>query len=598
MIHFILNSKYYLLLLILCIGILFTSCNTKSGDNKVVTHTEPEDPTDETIHNWNDIDPGLNGTVVSIDIKHPRSVKPEFEMKNDISLTGWKGERLSAQVLLWNKAVTEGVEYTFSDFNSDKGTLQSDIAKARFVRYTMSEEENFICRIREKENEFGLVLMPDLLDSLYIFDMAAKHVRPIWITIDIPSSASSGIYEGIFTIKSCSGDILEFPISLNVQNRTLPPASEWTYHLDLWQHPSAVARYSGLELWSDAHFEKMKPIMQMLANAGQKVITANINKDPWNNQCYDAYENMIIWTKNEDNSWTYDYSAFDKWVSFMIDLGINKMINCYSMLPWNNEIEYYDASLDSIITVVADPETEKFTELWKPFLTDFTIHLKEKGWLEITNIAMDERSPEAMSEAVALLEKVAPKLGISLADNHKSYHNYPMIKDITVKVNAKVDEKDIVFRRQHELITTYYVCCSDPFPNMFTFSPSAESCYAAWYSYAAGYDGMLRWAYNSWPDNPLIDSRFMKFPSGDTYFVYPDGRSSIRFERLIEGIQDVEKIKILKSDFLSINNEKAMANLKEINNTIEKFNVIGKPNKPIEQMLIEGKSIINKLSEE
>ena len=592
-----LHSRHYIFLYLLCIGIIAVSCNATNNSGRIITHTEMDDPTEDTLSNWSGVEAGLKGSVVSIDLKHPRSIAPVLEQKNDITLTGWKGETLSAQVLLWNSVATDNVEYTFSDFQSGESTLQSNIAQARFVRYIMSEEENFVCRMREEENEFGLVLMPDLLDSLNRFDMEANQVRPVWITFNIPSSASAGIYEGALSINSKNGDLLEFPISLNVQNKVLPPAYEWTYHLDLWQHPSAVARYSGLDFWSDDHFEKMKPLMQMLADAGQKVITTNLNKDPWHNQCYDAYESMIIWTKNEDNTWSYDYTVFDKWVSFMIDLGIDKMINCYSLLPWNNELEYFDAATDSIITVVADPGTVVFKELWAPFLTDFTKHLTEKGWLEITNIAMDERSPEMMSEAVKLLEEYAPNLGISLADNHKSYQNYPMIKDITVKVNAKVNEKDIEFRRKNNLITTYYVCCSDPFPNMFTFSPSAESCYSAWYSYAAGYDGMLRWAYNSWPEDPVVDSRFRKFPSGDTYFVYPDGRSSIRFERLIEGIQDIEKIKILKAEFQNNNSAESLAKLEELNSEVQKFNVIGKPTTTVEQMLKEAKEVINKLSE-
>lgn len=46
----------------------------------------------------------------------------------------------------------------------------------------------------------------------------------------------------------------------------------------------------------------------------------------------------------------------------------------------------------------------------------------------------------------------------------------------------------------------------------------------------------------------MTDSRFGLWPGGDTYFVYPRGRSSIRFERLREGIQDYEKFKILRND--------------------------------------------------
>ena len=68
-----------------------------------------------------------------------------------------------------------------------------------------------------------------------------------------------------------------------------------------------------------------------------------------------------------------------------------------------------------------------------------------------------------------------------------------------------------------------------------------------WYAMAAGYNGALRWAFNSWVKNPLVDSRFRTWPAGDTYIAYPQARSSIRYERLLEGIQDYEKVSIVKS---------------------------------------------------
>ena len=77
-----------------------------------------------------------------------------------------------------------------------------------------------------------------------------------------------------------------------------------------------------------------------------------------------------------------------------------------------------------------------------------------------------------------------------------------------------------------------YVCCSSAFPNTFTFSEPWEAVYMAWFAAACGYDGMLRWSYNSWPADPVRDSRFTAWPAGDTYLVYPDAHSSIRFERL------------------------------------------------------------------
>ena len=58
---------------------------------------------------------------------------------------------------------------------------------------------------------------------------------------------------------------------------------------------------------------------------------------------------------------------------------------------------------------------------------------------------------------------------------------------------------------------------------------------------------MLRWAYNSWAEDPQYDSRFGNWMAGDTYLVYPYNRSSIRFERLIDGIEVSEKIRTLRA---------------------------------------------------
>ena len=58
---------------------------------------------------------------------------------------------------------------------------------------------------------------------------------------------------------------------------------------------------------------------------------------------------------------------------------------------------------------------------------------------------------------------------------------------------------------------------------------------------------MLRWAYNSWPADPACDSRYGNWTSGDTFLVYPYARSSVRFERLIDGIEIAEKVRTLRA---------------------------------------------------
>jgi hypothetical protein len=219
----------------------------------------------------------------------------------------------------------------------------------------------------------------------------------------------------------------------------------------------------------------------------------------------------------------------------------------------------------------------------------FSEHLSKKGWLEITNIAMDERSPADMKAALDLLQKVTPHFGVAIADNHKSYKQYPYLKDICLAFGETFEEADLAYRKEHGLISTYYVCCADRFPNVFTFSDPSEAAYIAWYAVAAGFDGFLRWAYNSWVEDPVIDSRFRTWPAGDTYITYPSARSSIRFERLREGIQDAEKIRILRQTLPS---DKQL----ELKQAVEKFNIHTIPLTPANQMLSEAKEVLERLS--
>lgn len=574
---------------------LFLLCKNAAAQQNCHNFNESDDPAFD-ISLWEFVPPGLNAAFGSIDKKYSKSIPPQNDksLSADCRLTAWKGEKLSAQLVLWSDNAIPEINFRWNDFVSSSATLPSGIAEARFVRYVMTDVFEPGCGHRKPE-DFPASLVPDMLDNLTCMDLDANTVRPVWLSIKIPEDAKPGIYKTSISIYSDQRKLRSFDIQLSVQDRVLPSPAEWAYHLDLWQHPSAIARIENIPVWSEAHFERIKPVMKLLADAGQKVITTTLNKDPWNQQTYDLYEDMIVWTKKRDGSWSYDYAIFDKWVRFMLDLGIKKMINCYSMIPWNNELHYTDEASGEIISVKADPGTKEFEEMWTPFLSDFKRHLKEKGWLEITNIAMDERSPEVMDITIGLIKRIAPELGIAFADNHKSYKRYPYIKDISVGAEAKVDEEDILYRKEHGLITTYYVCCSHKFPNMFTCSDPADATYSAWYALAAGYDGMLRWAYNSWVENPLTDSRFRTWPAGDTYMVYPDARSSIRFERLIEGIQDVEKIRILREELAAENSTESKEKLFLLDKEIRNFNTLS-PEKDPGILLQEAKNRIHSLS--
>ena len=549
---------------IACACLLFCGNNQGFSQGRYAvgtTFTEMADPSRDTLSDWSNVKPGVHASFVSIDKRFPKSLNPNIAIQSNNRVDAWKGEQVSAQVLLWTSAAASDVVVSTGELKSATGkSISAEAVQARFVRYVMTDEFAEGCGYRKPE-DFKAALSADMLDDLKSYNLEAKRVRPVWITVKVPAGAAAGQYKTVIAVKQKGKVIQNLDLTVNVQDQVLPPASQWSFHLDQWQHPSSVARVNNVKMWSDEHFEALKPTMKQLAAAGQKVITATLNKDAWNVQTYDPYADMITWKKAKDGSWSYNYAIFDKWVQFMMDLGINKQINCYSLLPWNNEVHYFDEAKNELVNVVAKPGTPVFEELWTPFLKDFSKHVSAKGWLKITNIAMDERAQEQMDPAVELLERVVPEFGIAFADNHKSYKRYQKSTDISVAVGDPFDQNDLIERRKKGYITTFYVCCSDEFPNQFTFSDPAESTYMGWYALAAGFDGALRWAFNSWVANPLQDSRFRTWPAGDTYIVYPQGRSSIRYERMLEGIQDFTKVNILKEKLEKSNDQTNLAKL-------------------------------------
>jgi hypothetical protein len=538
----------------------------KEEIREVATFMESHDPNADTA-TW--VSKGFKVSFGSAYVRYAKYKEPEIKVSKKHKLHAWKGERVSAQIVVWTSAPMHLLECEVQDLKCGNNVIPAEAVGARFVRYTLTDEFGNGCGSHKK---YAPSLVGDMLDNIDCIDMDARSVRPVWITVNVPDSVNAGTYRGNIKIsaRDAKGRKTEtLKLEVDVCSKTLPPASKWSYHLDLWQHPSAVARAERVRLWSDEHFDAMRPLMKMLAGAGQKVITATLNKDPWNHQCYDAYEDMIVWTKNENGSWSYDYTIFDRWISFMMDIGIKRMINCYSMAPWNNELHYIDEKSGSMITVRADPGTKAFAEMWTPFLKDFVQHLSKNKWLGITNIAMDERPPAVMDEILGLLQKEAPELGVALADNHQSYKKYSYIRDLCVDLNSVPEPADLAYRKENGLNTTYYVCCAHKFPNMFTFSDPAEAVYAGWYAKAKGFDGFLRWAYNSWVENPLTDSRFRTWPAGDAFIVYPEARSSIRFECLMEGIQDFEKLSIIMEE----RNGKPLPELNGFNSSVKPDNI-------------------------
>ncbi|MDD7915358.1 glycoside hydrolase domain-containing protein [Polaribacter ponticola] len=449
--------KLIIKIFLFCSLMLHFSCKKQKSFTVATTYQEPKDPSPKTTENWAAVPKGLQASVTSTNNRFVRSEIPKIKQQTSFTATAWKGERISTQLVLWSNDSLTNVKTRISDFKSDTGeTLSKNIASINFVKYVITDEFGNGCGYRKPEN-YASSLAADILEPINSYAIKAKETRPIWITVDLPANAKAGSYTSTFKIEIEGQKTKKFDFKIKVIDKVLPPATDWKFHLDMWQNPFAVARFHNVKLWSKEHWKLLKPIMKRLANAGQKVITVSLNKRPWGGQTFDQFESMIEWKKKSDGSWSYNFSIFDKWVQMMLDLGVKNQISCYSMVPWGNEFYYFDEAKNKEIKIKAAPGTKEYEDLWIPFLNQFKKHLEAKGWNKIIRIAMDERGPKEMKAMLKLLNEYAPEFGVSFADNHKSYKLYPNdLKDMSVAFGHPVDEEDL--KKRKEKIYKYALC--------------------------------------------------------------------------------------------------------------------------------------------
>ena len=130
-------------------------------------------------------------------------------------------------------------------------------------------------------------------------------------------------------------------------------------------------------------------------------------------------------------------------------------------------------------------------------------------------------------------------------------------------------------------ISTFYTSCAQPRPNSFVAADADPSDVAAlpWHALQRRQDGYLRWAFDNWRSSDPLDLREGAFTAGDFSLVYRSSNDrsmtvvpSIRSEMLRDGIEDFEKVQVLRNS-LSVCGEDELAGrwLDRLERTVDAF---------------------------
>ncbi len=571
-------------LLIMAAGLAVFSMN--AADNG---YSEPVDTSTVDVAGWQKPGKALTLSWVSKDKHYRQFAAPPTAACADTAVTAWRGERLGFEALITSRRDTGPLTAELSEFKAKNGKKAAmPGSEAALMRYVLTNDVR-ACGYFDPDT-IPAYTVADIIDLPGTSaEMPANSVRPVWCTVEVPRDIAPGRYSATLSVKDAAKDktLAKIKLTVEVLDRTLPDPKDYTFFLDLWQQPYAVSRYYGVEPWSDEHLELLKPYARQMARAGQKAVTTILFYEPWGEQSNDKFEPMVETVREPDGKWSFDYTVFDRYVEFMASQGIDKAIECFTMVPWELKFRYIDHTTGEYAFLDAPTSSPQYKELWKSALQSLEKHLKEKGWFEKSYIFMDERGLDQMLDAIAVLREAVPDFKTGLAG---VYHSeladsldiYSLGRD-----NFFTGE-ELQRRREKGMLSLKYTCCADPAPGQFSNNDPADGAYLPVYCTATGYDGYLHWSFQNWNDTPLTDTRWRMFGPGDTYFIYPDGRSSVRYERFVEGVQLSEKIRILRAYFSATGDHER---LERLENALAPIRNIGM------SATVPSADIINELSE-
>lgn len=514
-------------------------------------------------------------------------------------LSAWKNDAAISEITL---AALEGaplseVSVKAGDFTGDAGTIGADNVELSFIGSTKAytgwlgygnQPSRYPADNGQNRKESNDVLLGDAP-----VDVKPDSLQNVFVKVKVPKGAKAGVYTGKIEAAAKGMETpLTFTYELTVKDAELPDASEFekSFDIELWQYPYSSAEYYGVEPFSAEHFEILKPIMAMYKDLGGHAITTTITEEAWQGQTYadDSsaghnekihYPSMVRWEKGTDGVMRYDFTNFDKWVEFNKEQGIGDKIILYSIAPWiqnkgerfhNQAIKYWEnGELKTVDSSTVG--TAVGNGYWRHFLRAMVDHLEAKGWFDDAYVGIDERG--FSHEAFDMVDSVKNSKGQSLKtagamDHIENVALAMRVDDLNIGdyiPDTKSKEfKTLLEKRNDAGLRTTLYSCTEHAPGNFSLSSPVESYWSMVNAGKQGTSGFLRWAYDAWVDDPLNDATHWSFEPGDCFFIYPGAdkatveaskgsltaemktaRSSVRLERMAQGVRDVNKINLM-----------------------------------------------------
>ena len=170
-------------------------------------------------------------------------------------------------------------------------------------------------------------------------------------------------------------------------------------------------------------------------------------------------------------------------------------------------------------------------------------------------------------------------------------------------MKGKSHKGDIITSTNQLSITCWLECrCHSIRPNNFVagYANLMENIWLGWHAQHMNYNGFLRWAFDNWTVNDPSEQRIGGYTSGDYSLSYQSSNqldmeiySSVRLELIREGIEDYDKICILKENLRDSNDKRERIMYDMLMRKINEFTALSGTTDTVTTLVVKARQILN-----
>lgn len=332
-----------------------------------------------------------------------------------------------------------------------------------------------------------------------------------------------------------------------------------------WFHTDCLMSHYKIDVFTDEYWKITENFLKTACDYGMNCVLTPIFTPPLDTEIGKERPTVqLIDVFLNNGKYSFNFDKLTKWIEMSKRCGIKYFELSHFFTQWGaNHTPKIMATVDGEYKKIFGWETKASAKNYKKFLTELSIELKK--YIENNNLKdyiilhVSDEPNFAMLRSYSKASRLIHKLfkGYKIVDA-LSDHWFYKLKIVTTPIPSN-DHIEKFIGKTDEL-WTYYCCsqCKKYVSNRFFSNPSLRTRVLGYQLFKYNVKGFLHWGYNFYYtqlSKKLIDPYKIsdaggKFPSGDSYVVYPaeDGTAypSIRLKVFYDALQDMAALNTLE----------------------------------------------------